>query len=78
MQGGVAGWAGDLAFSFRRGCGQGNNTYRNFLESSKAMIAGECIFWKAMPSGDSGEMPNPRTITAIIFNKNINLKTWVK
>lgn len=31
-----------------------------------------------MPIGDSEEMSNSRTITAIMFNKNINLKTLIK
>lgn len=51
---GGTGWAGDLAFSFKRGCVWGSNTYKNFLESSKGMIPGECIFWKTMAAGDSG------------------------
>lgn len=74
---GVTGWAGDLVFSFKRGCVWGSNAYKKFLESSKGMIAAECIFWKTMPAGDSGGKSNSRTIRAIILNKNINLKILI-
>lgn len=48
------------------------------LESGSARTAGERLFWKTTPVGDAEEMFNSRTITAIIFNKNINLKTLIK
>lgn len=36
------------------------------------------VFWKTMPIGDLEEMSNSRTFTAIIFNKNRNVKTLIK
>jgi hypothetical protein len=48
-----------------------------FWGRSKARITGECVFWKTMPTADSGEMPHPGAITAITFNKE-NIKTLIK
>lgn len=67
--GGAAGWAGDLARRGERGGGVGKIADRDFLESGKARIAGECVFSKTMPIGDLEQMSHSRTIT---WNTNIN------
>lgn len=61
----MAGWAGELALGVKRGWGEGNGSDRNCLQSRKARITAECVFWKTMPIGDLEEMSNSGTIMAI-------------
>lgn len=66
----MAGWAADLALGAKRGWGEGNSADRHCLQSSKARITEECVFWKTRPIGDWEEMSNSGTIMAIRLNKS--------